>query len=269
MYSQFMFDLESAIAIQKHHYASRSRPFFDYLGDRAHRGFTPTQFRIYRDNFFFRTFSTIPSISKVVIAAAFHEDFETLADAGKNLADETGLGDPLKVHSRLLEDSHNAHAGRVFNLTGVRLSEAAGSLYLLPEAIRFKKVQASLYGSSQYAVVLAAAFAQETAADPMLKTFYEALFVPYRNCYSAAEFEVISEYFVCHLDGTEQRHSDDARRAVLRVCHDEADLHAAIEGMTAFWEAQSNLWNAMFEDFSRHESADELVPVTVPRPALP
>ena len=91
-----------------------NHPFFDYLKEQSKTGFNTNQFRIYRDNFCYRTELTIPSVARTIEKAFLNGDFEATADTISNLYDEGGYGDPNKVHGKLLLDSHNAHGQKIF-----------------------------------------------------------------------------------------------------------------------------------------------------------
>lgn len=246
-YANLLEEFETRVQKVFQDYEDKSQPFFDYLATYAQRGFTAEQFLIYRDNFFFRTLSTIPSIAKLMIAAAYNGDYATIADAGKNLFDESGLGNADRVHSALLEHSHNFHGEKMFNLPPIKLIDVKDSKHLVNQVQQYRKVQTSLYESEKYALILAVSFAQETVASSMLRNFYESLFVPYKNAYTDTEFESIALYFLAHIQGVEQRHAEDAKQAVLRECSDLHTVNLCVQGMLEFLNAQSDLWMGMHD----------------------
>ncbi|MCA0458775.1 MAG: hypothetical protein LCI00_32785 [Chloroflexi bacterium] len=241
-------------------YLGASSAFFDYLSNQSIIGFTPTQFAIYRDNFFYRTINTIPSITKVLLAAAYHEDIETLADAGKNLFDETGSGNHSMVHSSLLVTSHNVHAKKVFGLKPISLIDAQTSIHILDVAKAFCEKQRMLYENSSYPIVLAASYAQETAATSMLTTFYEHFFCSYKGFYSQKEFETLTIYFSCHINGVEKDHAEKAQRALLRACNTKSDIEFVLWSVNTFLRAQSDLWNGLLRAMISVEGVERSIP---------
>lgn len=223
-------------------YYSKTNIFFDFI-EKASKGDIFTEyFKIFRANYFYRTFNTIPCISKLVIAAAKARDYETLADVGKNLFEETGEGDEQKVHSYLLEKSHNIHGEKIFNLPHMSLKGSQNSPLILDEAKYLRKIQNNFYESDDYHVVLAISYAQETVATHMLKRILECFFVPFSSSYSFLDFEFITRYFTCHITGLEQRHSEDAKQALFKNCKTSFDWEQSLSCISRFLEAQANLW---------------------------
>lgn len=235
-------------------------PLFDYLGKHAATGFTPTQFQIYRDNYFLRTFNTIPCIANLLISVAKNLDFETLAAVGKNLYDETGCGDQLRTHSYLLEFSHNTHAETVFNLKPISLIDSDKSIYLTNEAKQFVNKETRLYTHQMYGTVLGAAYAHEAAASVMLIGFYEGFFTGYKSYYSAKDFYNLSEYFLVHISGLEDAHAKKAREAVIRYSAKENSLFALFNGVSGFLDSQAALWDGLYREIKGAEHVGTKIP---------
>lgn len=250
-------DARFAEALDRH--AERSRGFFRFLAEAAEEGFTPLQFRIYRDNFFFRTANTTAVVAKVVVAAARHADTSTLASAGKNLFEETGEGDASRAHLGLLERSHNVHGARVFGQAPLPVIEAHRSPVLLPEARAFREIQERLYTSPRYPTVLGASCAQEGVANEMLQQFQAAFFLPYEGAYTEAEFTGLTEYFAAHVHGVEEEHGAEARAAMERACACPEDVEYAMQGVTGFLDAQAGLWEGLLRAL-RAAGASAIVP---------
>ncbi|MBY0461722.1 MAG: iron-containing redox enzyme family protein [Alphaproteobacteria bacterium] len=238
-----------------------SHPFFSYLRDLSKRGMTAKQFYIYRDNYLFRTFNTIPSLSYVLIKAAHHCDFRTLASVGRNLYEETGGGISKESHSFLLDHSHNTHGEIVFCLESLPLKNIHQSSVILDETYYFVEEQQKLYTSSHYGEVLGAMFGQEMAADSMLRVFYQTLFLPYKRYYSDGKFEDVQEYFLCHLNGVEARHGQDAREAAFRFCQNEQDVEIVLKATNAFLDIQASLWDGLLMTFFESANDGVFVPV--------
>lgn len=238
--------------ILKNHQAIKS-PFFDYLKNSTKTGVTPLQYRLYRDNYMYRTSQTIISVANTVIAAAKNQDMETLATAGQNLYEESGMGIGLNSHLRLLSISHNLHGQSVFNLDPIDLKDVSLSPYILPETRNFIKVAEKLYTHKNYLTVLGASYAQENAAVYMINDFYQSLFLPYKNFYDELEFYKISQYFHDHLCGVEENHAYNASLSIEKNCKTEKDVEQGVKGCIEFLEVQSQLWNSLHQAMKKAE----------------
>lgn len=253
-------ELKARFAEAVERYAERSSGFFLFLAEAAEAGVTPVQFRLYRDNFFFRTANTTAVVAKVVVAAARHADTPTLASAGKNLYEETGEGNASRAHLGLLERSHNVHGARVFGQAPLPVIEAHRSPVLLGEARAFREIQERLYTSPNYPTVLGASCAQESVANAMLQRFQDAFFLPYQGVYTEDEFTGLVEYFAAHINGVEEEHGAEAHAAMERVCHCRDDVEYAMQGVNGFLDAQANLWDGLLRAFHAADGR-VLVPV--------
>lgn len=240
MDSEFNSRIQSVLA----DYEDKSNVLFQYLAERAKVNWTPAQFIVYRDNYFFRTYETIECVAKVIISAKRHEDYITLRSAGSNCYEESGSNIAHKSHPELLLYSHNNHSERIFGVKGISLSESATSPNILEETREFRKIQKALYESSNHIEVLAVNYAQEEAAKAMLQIFREAFFEPYRHSYSNKEFNDITEYFSCHLNGLEERHADEAKYCLFKRCNTAKDLEIAVASISKILSAQRKMWMA-------------------------
>lgn len=241
--NQFNLKIQQAIS----NYESRSRVLFNYLKEQSKIGWTKPQFLLYRDNYFFRTYETIECVAKVIISAKRHEDFITLRSAGNNCYEESGSNTYRKSHLELLLYSHNRHSERIFGIQYISLRDSLGSPHILEETKAFRKSQIALYESSNHVEVLAANYAQEAAATTMLTVFMKSFFEPYKNYYSNKEYQEITEYFHCHLEGLEERHADEAKYCLFQQCYTPEDIEIAIASISTILTAQSNMWVALKE----------------------
>jgi hypothetical protein len=258
------FDKElEAITQEMSGHRALHHPYFDYLIAKAQTGVTAAQFDMHRANYFCRTRETIPSVARVVVAAAQNNDAQTLASAGKNLYEETGEGNHSLAHSLLLERSHNIHGAHIFGLPPLSLKESPHSTLLIPEVHEFVAKQTKLYTSPSYATVLGTGFAHEYAADAMLTQFYRSLFLPYKNHYNNGLFDAVAKYFLVHIGGVEERHAQDAKEALLRACKVGKDLDAVREGAFGFLDIQAKLWDGLLIAF---EKAGKIGPIIHPIP---
>lgn len=250
-----------SLSSQVEEYNKASAPLFSYLRTRSHVGFTVEQFRIYRDNYLYRTSTTIESVARIVLAASLKRDWETAGIFAKNLFEETGEGVPARNHFVLLEMSHNIHAERVFAIPWLDLHEIDDSPFLIPEAREFRFHQHRLYDSECYLTALAAATAQEAVAETMLRQFHESLFLPYAQSYRHGEYSLVAQYFTIHLNGMEREHGELARRALERKCDTVTLEGVALESVKRFLLTQSDLWNGLCHALRDAEEASPLIPV--------
>jgi hypothetical protein len=238
-----------------------NHPLFQYLKSCSEEGFTPMQYQIYRENYFFRTFYTIPSIASLVAAAANNADIETLITAGENLYEELGSGNPNKIHSILMLSSHNFHGMRVFGLPSISIKKIPHLSFIIDEAKMFTKKEQELYTSSNYSVTLGAAVAHEMAANSMLINFYESFFLPYKNYYSCKEFYNLSEYFLVHICGLEENHAQNARLAAKKWATDKKNLNDIGCGSVDFLSIQEALWDGLYLKIENASVEGEKIPL--------
>ena len=257
--SMYIKELSQILEVNLVNYKKKTSNFFNYLYNQSKVGFTARQFLIYRDNYFYRTYNTIPSVAKVVVAAYKNLDSETIKSGEKNLADETGGKTPTNAHSTLLYNSHNHHAKYVFDIPPISLEDSYNSPYVLEETKLFQKIQNSLYESNYYCKVLAVSLAQESAAHSMIKSFYETFFIPYKAKYSESKFIQISNYFNCHIQGLEEEHSKEAFSALVRNCKNVKDIHHSKLSIIHFLNAQAKMWNALHNELKMNQDLHEIV----------
>jgi hypothetical protein len=238
---QFITKLNDQIVVHIQSFDELFRPLTRY----REIGFNGAQFQLYRDNFFFRTATTIESIIKVVAAADREDDRETLNTFSTNLHEEAGERAASRCHRTLLETSHNIHAKRVFNIDWLSIGDSGKSRYLLVESKSYREVQRRLYGDDNYVVCLAASYAQETLAGPMLETFYQAFFKPYCSFYGRGEFESFTDYFTIHLGGMESEHSQKAQLSLISNCKGPEQQQIALDSCATFLHAQMTLWSSL------------------------
>lgn len=227
-------------------------PFFDYLKEQAKTGFNPRQFQIYRDNFLYRTELTIPSVARAIEKAALSGDMQTIADTVRNLYDEGGYGDPTKIHSQLLLNSHNQHGERVFSVNPLAvLRDVKYSQFLVPAVQDYRKSKIAVFNRS-YPYIAGNTWAHELAADGMLVDFREAFFEPYKGYYTEEDYKKLIEFYTAHKDDSveggdvELQHERMARAAAERACSENIkNIPKMREGGLEFLERQSALWEDM------------------------
>ncbi len=232
-------DLKNHRAIQ--------HPLFSFLEKQSIGSLNSLQFQAIRDNYIYRTLNTIPCIAYALIAAVKNLDYEAIALLGKNLSEETGEGKAEQSHVFLLLFSFNEHGQRIFYLPPIHHEELDFSPFILQGVRSFTAKQKELYQSATYPLVIGANMGQELAAESMLQSFYQSLFVPYQSFYTSSDYLRVSKYFDCHLDGTEKQHALDTYQIAARLseCPDNSAL--VLEGATRFLDLQAMLWDGLYE----------------------
>jgi len=250
-----------------HNHPAYNHKLFQYLEDQKSKGFNKNQFQIYRDNFFYRTELTIPSVASTVIAAIKNSDYITVSQMAKNLYDEGGYGDPNKVHAKLLLDSHNLHGEKIFNLQPVRrIKDIENSDYITNETKNYRSSKMNVFNES-YSYVIGNAWAHEFLADGMLENFKNAFFVPYRGYYNPKDYEKVIEFYKAHRDDekeggdVEAEHERMARDSVVRSCDsDIKKYNEVLRGGLEFMSKQSNLWDSMLSLLEKNQKSSEVIP---------
>lgn len=242
--------------------------FFQFLKEQSQsNGFNARQFVIYRDNFFYRTELTMPSVARAIEKAALSGDFQTVADMVRNIYDEGGYGDPNKVHSRLLLDSHNEHGEKIFGIDRLeRLKDVKKSMFLLPATHEYRKSKIAVFNKS-YPYIAGNTWAHELAADGMLDNFRKAFFDAYAGYYGAPEnYKRVIGFYEAHRnddvkDGdVELQHERMARSTIERICTQNIDnIPKILEGAIEFLDRQSDLWSEMMNAIEK--AKDKGVPV--------
>ncbi len=227
-----------------------NHPLWALLEGQSQEGFNPVQFKIYRDNFFFRTELTIPSVARVIEKAALNGDLKTVAEMVRNLYDEGGYGDENKIHSKLLLDSHNKHGERVFEVEPLdALRNVQYSDCLVQAVYDYRESKIAVF-DQPYPYIAGNTWTHELAADGMLVHFREAFFEPYKGYYSAEEYDELIGFYKAHKDDSvengdvEAQHERMARAAVQRACRDNIEnIPKMREGAIEFLDRQAALWD--------------------------
>jgi hypothetical protein len=243
-----------------------NHPFFDFLREQARTGFNARQFEIYRDNFFYRTELTIPSVARAIEKAALEGDMQAVAETIRNIFDEGGYGDPSKVHSKLLLDSHNQHGQRIFGITPLaELKDARRSKLLIPEVQDYRRSKQAVFNRS-YPYIAGNTLAHELAADGMLVNFREVFFDIYRGYYEEAVYNKLIGFYTAHRDDTvvggdvEAEHGRMAQAAAERACRENVkNIQKMREGGLEFLDRQAALWDGMQRAIE--QAKDQGVPI--------
>jgi len=248
----------------------RISEFIAYLRTRSELGISARQFEIYRLNYFCRTDMTVRTIARTAALAADCDDWQSLHCLAENLFDECGQGESEQNHRTLLEASHNLHASAVFNLSELKIADALRSK-VLPATKAYRDSRRKAFFRSSYISALAASFAQEAVARPMLETFRNSLFVPYEQKYHNSNrsklWKTIDCYFNVHLgsDGVEEKHGEMALACLNRRLEKSGrraeETDEATTAIREFLDRQVALWDAMHSALKEAESEDEIVSV--------
>ena len=232
-----------------------NHPFFDYLRDQSKDGFNSAQFDFYRANFLYRTELTIPSVARAIEKASLSGDLQTVADTVRNIYDEGGYGDPEKIHSKLLLDSHNEHGFKVFGLPRVvAMRDVKRSPLLIPEVSEYRRSKIAVF-TRPYPFIAGNTWAHELAADEMLVNFREAFFEPYKGYYTDKEYDKLIEFYKAHKDDevdggdVEAQHERMARGAAERSCKENIrNIPKMRGGGIEFLDRQADLWNGFLRE---------------------
>jgi hypothetical protein len=238
-----------------------NHPFFDYLKEKSQDGFNSIQWQIYWHNFARRTELTIPSVAISIKNAALEGDMQALAHGVRNIYDEGGYGDPKKIHSQLLLNSHNDHGFKVFGVKALSsLRDAKNSKFLVPEVEEYRNAKFKAFERSP-ASFAGNNWAHELAADSMLINFRNAFFEPYRGYYTEEKYFDLIEFYRAHRDDSieggdiEAQHEIMTRSTAERACKENIKTILIIEreGLK-FLDHQSNLWYGMLRKMEMAQS---------------
>lgn len=230
----------------ENHYAIH-HPLFIFL-EKQTGSLNSLQFQAIRDNYIYRTLNTIPCIAHALIAAVKNLDYYAIALIGKNLSEETGEGIAAHAHIFLLLFSFSEHGQKIFNIPPIHPAQLDRSPFILQSAKSFAIKQKALYQSSTYPLVVGASMGQELAAEPMLQSLYQTIFEPYESLYTSSDYLKISQYFDCHLNGTEKQHALDTYEIADRLVKESTENESLIiEGATRFLKLQADLWDELLE----------------------
>jgi hypothetical protein len=246
------------VAFRFTNHQALNHPFFDYLKEKSQHGFNSIQWQIYWHNFARRTELTIPSVATSIKNAALEGDMKTLAYSVRNIYDEGGYGDPNKIHSQLLLNSHNQHGSKVFGVNPLcSLRDAKKSPFLVTEVEEYRKAKFAAFKKSA-AAFAGNSWAHELAADRMLINFRNAFFEPYQGYYTEEGYFNLIEFYRAHRDDTieggdiEAQHEIMTRNTAERACKANIKTIAIIEreGLK-FLDLQSNLWYGMLREMEK------------------
>ena len=240
-------------------YEQRAAALALYLHSRSEIGFSPYQFEIYRANYFCRTDLTIRGIARIASMAAGNGDWVSLRSLAQNLFEECGEHRDGGNHRTLLEASHNLHGSLVFGLQPLTISDSLESELILPETRFYRASRTKAFYESNYTSALAASFAQETAAGPMMQLFFDHLFRPYRTMYSDSLWPEAARYFTVHLDGVEENHGLMALDCLERQIAISGEVIDAESAIKEFLDCQASLWEALHVSLQGAESPTDSV----------
>jgi len=244
--------------------------FYKYLEEQSKVGFNKKQYDIFAAIFCARTIFTIPSVANYISKAALRGDSQAVFDAAQNLYEESGRGDPEKMHSKLLLRTFNTHGSKIYGsepYTDLMDVEKSPLLTEVPELMIYKKEKHRVFQSSSYPIVAGNTWAHEFAADNMLDTFRRTLFAPYKGYYEPEKYVKLTEYFTEHKDDekegrdVEANHERMARAAAERACEANINNIPKIRsGALAFLDAQAALWNGLMKAMDRAHNVGVPIP---------
>lgn len=226
-------------------YTLRIESFATFLNDRIQSGFNPVQFEIFRDNYFYRTKTTVEGVARAALSAAVNNDRYALCCLAQNLNDESGRGAVTMNHQQLMEEAFNFHGRLVFGVDPSSVQQAESSSRILSQSREYRSVHRRLLSSDNHVEVLAASYAQEQAANGMLSLFHKVFFVSYRGYYLDSQYAPTMRYFSEHLDGVEEKHGEMAWLSLMPHLDSVSKRSLAMKAVETFLTIQANLWDAL------------------------
>ncbi len=241
-------------------YNVRIENFTSFLDNRTQSGFNPVQFEVFRDNYFYRTRTTVEGVARAALSAAVNNDRFALCCLAQNLNDESGRGAVTMNHQQLMEEAFNFHGRLVFGVDPISVQQAESSSRVLSQSREYRRVHRRLLSSDNHVEVLAASYAQEQAANGMLSLFQKTFFVPYRGYYQESQFAPTMRYFSEHLDGVEEKHGEMAWLSLMPHLDTTSKRSLAMKAVETFLTAQANLWDALQFELEQSLDAGESIP---------
>lgn len=190
-------------------------------------------------NFFARV-SRTPD--RIALAFLGMTDPAARAMTVRNLSDEMGDGDSLRIHSVLLRTFLEELLSRLRSMP-VFLDEIDAPL--LPSTLQLISEGEKLFGNANPHVATGALLAQEWHAYPQLVFLYEGV-RNYRDDFdSLQQFHEACEYFYLHLGATEKEHRVDALSTAVQSCSCAEDVEAIEEGFHAYLDMLAANWEEL------------------------
>jgi hypothetical protein len=219
------------------HSAKKIPLFQDCLLSRS--SFSKKQHTVFWHNYLMLTSNTIRVI---VLALSKMTNLESIELVKQNLLDEVSGPSVTDIHFILLNKSYGILAQK-FDLPLITTSNANQSEYIMKVTRRFIKEQNAIYEKSE-ASAIGASFAQETLALPMLQNIFAFSEKFYKPHLTTEEWKDFSRYFDVHLDGTEKRHAEDAKMALLKSAN-STNIEEIINAARRFDSVQNILWRGL------------------------
>ncbi|WP_422012694.1 hypothetical protein [Roseateles sp.] len=250
--------------------ALANRNDMDKLGQRLKAlhdaGLTATQFDVFRVNYYYRSVTTVWTVAATAAAAlaneparislakravygALLEELGAPEEPSRAVAPMAALG---KSHPALLLDCLNIFGAGAFGLPRLTAQDIAGHTLLDEFSRDYRRRQRVLFTHESLACVLGAAYAQETAADGMLRTIRDELFSPLLPCMVASPLQTAMRYFDVHLDdagpgGVEAEHGKEALENLIAELR---ETPAALQSAAAAAEASFEVQGEFFDDLA-------------------
>lgn len=176
----------------------------------------------------------------VRIALAFLHMTDTAArsETVENLYDETGHGNPAKVHSVILRDFLEKVLSR---MRGHEVDLEAVDAPVLASTTRLIEESEKVFSSPYPQEVCGALLAQEWHAYPQLVHLYEG-FRNYRRYFGTEEFHENCEYFYLHIGATEKEHKIHSLSTAARACRSMEDIEHLERGFNVYLDLLAENW---------------------------
>lgn len=198
--------MSEKIKILLEYYTEQQRAIFSKINN----------FDVFRVNFEARTSWTVKTVAKVIDILLARNHIEEAKVIFQNLKEELGIGYP-KSHPELLVDAFDEISPK----KDIKLTTAT------TDFINYKNDLLKSFNNNR---ILANFCAHELAASSMLKEIKNRFFTNSNPL-----------YFKIHLDGTEDRHAEDAIALVKELVPEEEVLSE----VKRFFELQLNFFEAL------------------------
>ncbi len=229
-------------------YFAKFRRFSEQMEILAAKGVSKRQYRVYRDNYLFRTATTLPCLKegyKICLQHSVDPRIVELLEV--TISEEQGFGVPSAEHPKLLLSSHNMHGKVIYGLEDTTFSDVELSPMILNAVRTYRITQVNLYSSNSPLTVIGAFVAQESVAESMINLFYKVFFLPLYSRYSGSRFtDDVAPYFETHLAGVEAEHSKRSKLCAEFACKTATDVITLRDAADLLLNAQAKIWDEMF-----------------------
>jgi pyrroloquinoline quinone (PQQ) biosynthesis protein C len=180
---------------------------------------------------------------RIALAFLSMQDVAARAETVENLSDETGRGNPNKVHSVILRAFWETLISKMRN-EPVSFDDISAPV--LPSTTKLVDLGEKVFSSPYPQEACGALLAQEWHAYPQLVHLYEGV-RNYRHLFELEEFHENCEYFYLHIGATEKEHKVHSLATAARTCRTEEDLVHLERGFTTYLDLLAENWHEIYQ----------------------